>query len=71
MGREQILREGHLIEMFEILNSVNYKIQGEKFFPVDSTGLRGHDCKLLKKRLDVRNFRFCNRVVDKSIYTLC
>jgi len=36
------------------------------FFQFESLGLRGHDCKLFKKRLrlDVKRSSFSNRVVD-------
>ena len=44
-----------LIETDKILNGV-YIIPRDKFFQLESVGLRGHDCKLFKKRfrLDVK-----------------
>ena len=56
---------GDLIETYKILNGV-YSIPRDTFFQFESLGLRGHDCKLFKKRfrLDVKKFCFSNRVAD-------
>jgi len=47
------------------LNGV-YSIPRDTFFQFESLGLRGHDCKLFKKRfrLDIKKVNFSNRVVD-------
>ena len=61
MDRRRI--RGDLIETYKILNEV-YSVPRD--FQFESLGLRGHDCKLFKKRfrLDVKKFSFSNRVVS-------